>query len=52
MKLKRFAAKQGSALWSPGTGSAAIINIAEGAEEDDDEWTRPNTTVTFSGDLL
>ena len=36
----------GPQLWSPGTRSAAIMNIAEGVEEDDDEWTRPNTTVT------
>ena len=43
MKLNRFAAKQGSALWSPGTGLAAIINIAEGSEEGDYEWTRPTT---------
>ena len=36
----------GPQLWCLGTGSAAIINIAVGVEVDDDEWTRPNTTVT------
>ncbi len=29
--------------WCPGRWSAAIINIAEGGEADDDEWTRPTT---------